>query len=40
MDSRALERERIAEQQAMLDWLTAITPMAEQMPPTADRALG
>jgi len=31
VDSRALERERIAEQQAMLDWLTAITPMAEQM---------
>lgn len=31
VESRALERERIAEQQAMLDWLTAITPMAEQM---------
>ncbi len=31
VESRALERERIAQQQALLDWLTAITPMADQM---------
>ena len=27
----AMERERIAQQQALLDWLVAVTPMAQQL---------
>ncbi len=31
IDTRAAERERVAQQQALLDWLDAVAPMAEQL---------
>ncbi len=30
-EARALERERVASQQALLDWLDAVSPVAEQL---------
>ena len=31
IETRAAERERVAQQQALLDWLDAVSPMAEQL---------
>ena len=31
VETRAAERERVAQQQALLDWLDAVAPMAEQL---------
>ncbi len=31
LETRAAERERVAQQQALLDWLDAVAPMAEQL---------
>ncbi|QOC23141.1 type II secretion system protein M [Wenzhouxiangella sp. AB-CW3] len=37
-ESRAVERERVAGQQALLDWLDAVAPMTEQLRQTGERA--
>ncbi|AKS40945.1 type II secretion system protein GspM [Wenzhouxiangella marina] len=31
VEAREMERERIAQQQALLDWLVAVTPVAQQL---------
>jgi general secretion pathway protein M len=37
-DARVAERERVAQQQALLDWLAAVTPVARQMRSDVRRA--
>lgn len=37
-EARVAERERVAQQQALLDWLTAVTPVAREMRADARRS--